>query len=296
MPVGESLGGGELFCNTVGCHSTSGTYLVMQGNHKIICCFSADGRTLCVDVRGGAPGEDLQWRGYAAPTDARGEGLHAFPEDALADGCGRVECLFLKSDLPDCGGRFVLDGASLLRALPRLGTVCCGEAFEIRNGEGRLRVLDPFSLGELAFLIAQEGDFDFSNSFLRELWALDCGWACFFENVIAEYRQRREVQGNPPLADPVGFSGLDRLFGIYLFGCPSLPVEGGALTARYKNIDRAIALMPLRFQGCSLHEIAKRLARDFRYKVREDFATVLSEAERLFPGVTAELQMLEIQE
>jgi hypothetical protein len=64
--------------------------------------------------------------------------------------------------------------------------------------------------------------------------------------------------------------------------------------SKYKNFDKAIELLPIRFKNWDINEICEKLYWDLEHiKIdetfdKELFSKILSEAKRLFPGALEE--------
>lgn len=93
----------------------------------------------------------------------------------------------------------------------------------------------------------------------------------------------------------MAYYGVDDLFKVYLLGWYSdgFPIEDERkiYVKKHKNYEKALDLLPVRFQNCDVHEVAEKLYWDYVYVDEEEnpdwtaFGKVLAEAERLFPGV-----------
>jgi hypothetical protein len=196
---------------------------------------------------------------------------------------------------------FVIDGRRLRRSFPSLASICCKDNFEIADADDEMCVLDPFDLGEMSFHLALENDISLANTFARDLWALDHQWARFFREVAKDYyRKPREHTMFVSESSTYTWTGMDYLFRIYLLGWyyegNDLSDKGDqVLVPNQKNFDKAIDLLPIRFQNCNMEEVAEKLCGDFRHVENdelldyEQFAKVLHEADRLVPGVLAKL-------
>ena len=135
-----------------------------------------------------------------------------------------------------------------------------------------------------------------ANAFCRELWALDFKWSILFREVARDYYRKpgdRQKRGHGSAVHRG--SGMDHLFHIYLSGWYQSE-DDRVLVKKHKNFDKAIALLSIRFQHCSVDEVAEKLFWDLQH-VKTDadcddtcFSAILSEAERLVPGVTARMQ------
>jgi hypothetical protein len=225
----------------------------------------------------------------------RGEYIHAFLDEYAVHYNEKAETLFLSSNRCKKDERFTLDADRLLETFPNLKLVLCGGTVEIINSEDKLYVLDPFDLGEMSFLLMQEGDEEAANTHMAELFALDKKWFDFWLNVIIDYKRTPEKH---PEFDPNGtmvHDGMDDLFKIYLLGWypNGLPIEENfkkVCVEKHKNFKKAIELLPVRFQNCSLHEVSEKLYWDLQYVEVDSnpnfdrFFRVLAETELLYPG------------
>ena len=97
------------------------------------------------------------------------------------------------------------------------------------------------------------------------------------------------------------WTGLDDLFRIYFLGWyhagdDFFDEEDKVYVSKHKNIDKAFALLPVRFNNCSIDEVADKLYWDFRHlkeSIKPDyllFTQVLEEAEKICPGVLAKMR------
>ena len=275
---------------------------VMSAENKEKFLVSDDETTLCVDV------EDVFMRLRSRhpiryqTADARTEMFHAYMERYLPDFHDQVVCLILKSSNADGEERFVVDGRQFRKVFPKLGTICCKEKIEIANIDDEMCVLDPFDLGEMCFYLALEDDIPMANTFVRDLWALDPKWARFFRGVAKDYYRKPEdhvkSDSDSAVYDP---TGMDHLFHIYLLGwyCAgddSFNGEGKVYVSAHKDFKKAIDLLPVRFQNCSVDEVVDKLYLDLQH-IKEDenpdyeqFVAVLAEAERLVHGVNVKMR------
>ena len=94
---------------------------------------------------------------------------------------------------------------------------------------------------------------------------------------------------------------IDNLFRIFLFGWyhagdDFFDEEDKVFLEKYKNSDKAFDLLPIRFQNCSVDEVADKLYWDLRHlkeTYKADyllFAQVLEESEKICPGVSAKMR------
>jgi hypothetical protein len=226
----------------------------------------------------------------------RGEYIHAFLEEYAIHYNEKAETLFLSSDRCKEDEKFILDADRLLAVFPNLKLVLCGGAVEIINSEDKLYVLEPFDIGEMSFLLMQEGDEEAANTHMAELFALDTEWCSFWSKVIIDYK--REPWEHPEFDSDgmVVHDGMDDLFRVYLLGWypKGVPLEEDfkkIFVEKHKDLKKAIELLPIRFQNCSLHEVSEKLYWDLQYVEAERdpdfdrFFKVLVEAELLYPGM-----------
>jgi hypothetical protein len=96
--------------------------------------------------------------------------------------------------------------------------------------------------------------------------------------------------------------GMDDLFRVYLLGWypKGVPLEEDfekLYAEKHRNFQKAIELLPIRFQNCSLHEVSEKLYWDLQYvEVERDldfdsFFRVLVEAELLYPGMLDQMSV-----
>jgi hypothetical protein len=173
--------------------------------------------------------------------------------------------------------------------------------FEIAGAQDEICVSDPFELGELCFNLAQDGDIAMANSLTRDLWALDHKWARFFREVAKDYYRKPEDHANfEPDSTVYNPTGMDHLFHIYLLGWyhagdDLFDKEDRVLVTKHKDFNKAIDLLSVRFQNCSVDEVADKLYQDLQLVTNDEnldykqFAIVLEEAERLVPGVVSKM-------
>ncbi len=294
----------HMFAETVNGKLTmdSKMYPVMSAVNKVKFFVSEDETTLCFDA-GDAFGEHRLKRPirYYTASD-RTDIIHTYLENNLPDFHNKVECLILKMGRFVEDEHFVIDGSRLKKSFPNLTSVYCKDVFEIADALDEICVLDPFEIGELCFDLAQDGDIAMANSFTRALWALDHKWASFFRKVAKDYYRKPEDHMKSAPDSTVHFgTGMDHLFRIYLLGWyhardDFFDDKYKVLVTKHKNFDKAIDLLPVRFQNCEMQEIAEKLYWDLQH-VKNDknpdykqFAAVLSAAEQLFPGVSEKMR------
>ena len=226
----------------------------------------------------------------------RGEYIHAFLDEYAIHYNGKAETLFLSSDRCKEDEKFTLDADRLLAVFPNLKLVLCGGAVEIINSEDKLYVLDPFDIGEMSFLLMQEGDEEVANTHMAELLALDSKWFDFWLNVIIDYKRKPEDHPKFDSNGPMVYNGMDDLFKVYLLGWypKGVPLEEDfkkIFVEKHKDLKKAIELLPVRFQNCDLHEIGEKFFWDLQYVETDEnpdyegLANVILAAEKIIPNV-----------
>ena len=264
---------------------------VMSAVNKVKFWVSDDETTLCLDVRDAFRETEFRRPFRFLRADDRTEKIHTYIESNLPDFHGRVDRLILKAGCVEGEEHFLIDGKRLRKSFPKLECICSKDNVEIVNVDDEVCVQDPFELGEISFFLAQDNDISKANAFIRDLWALDRKWAKFFREVAKDY-YRKPIKSDYEF-EPYVQTGMDRLFHIYLRGCYQTEDGGNMVVTKHKNFDKAIALLPVRFQNCSAEEVVEKLCWDFR-QVKSDerpelaqFTKVLYEAERIVPGILA---------
>lgn len=291
-----------LWTNTSYCRSDSKMNPVMSAVNKVNYFVSEDRSALCFDV-GIAFGEQSPRRPIRFRTaNERTEIIHTYLEKHLPDFSDQVDCLILKAEAYSEKERFVIDCTRLKNLYPKLDVIYCTNSFEISNVNDEIYILDPFDIGELCFFLAQDGDIELANICVHELWALDHKWARFFREVAKDYYRKPEdhqkVDPNSTVYKP---TGMDHLFHIYLLGWYHAGDDFGneedkVYVSAHKDFDKAIDLLPIRFQNCSIDEIAYKLYWDHMYVKRdekpdyEQLVAVFEEAEGLVPGTVAKMR------
>ena len=283
----------KLWINTQCTHPATKMHPVMSNVNKAVYWISDDERTLCFDV-GDAFGErrlKRPIRYYSA--GERTEMIHSYLEDNLPPFCDNVDALILKMGRFGGEEHFVLDDERLLEYFPNLGIVCCNDVFDLTNGEEYIYMLDAFDLGEMCFNLARDGDFEMANHFTRELWALDHKWARFFREVAVDFRCPREYRVRYYPNSEAGFTGLDKLFRIYLLGWYSKDsnFDERVRLKKHKSLDKAIGLLKPRFENRDMDEVADKLYWDLKHIEKDeafdldDFEKVICATESLLPGI-----------
>ena len=226
--------------------------------------------------------------------------IYAYLEDNLSDFYDKVEHLILRMSRPVGNKTLILDFERLKKIFPNLSGIYHKNKIEIINSSNNLDILDPFELGELSFKLAREEKIEKANYLLKALWALDMLCAQFYRSIAMDYLCKNE---NHPNFYPEGstvYAGMDNLFRIYLFGwyssdC-SFDDEHKIGMYKYKNFDKAIELLSVRFKNWNTDEICEKLYFDMQHIKHsenfdyEQFADVLSEVGRLYPEVLEKMQ------
>lgn len=189
----------------------------------------------------------------------------------------------------------VIDVERLVQFFPYLDTLLLNDVFQLINIEVDVYIFYPFDFGELILSFNRNTDSKFDNDLWRHLWILDSEWASFFSEVLRDYDRKPEE--HLPEFDknaPAQGGALDDLFRIYLFGwydkSYTFDGESAFIADSYKDIEKAIKMIPGRFKNCYPHEIGEKLFWDSQHLVNEKqpnydaFRRVLLETEKLFPG------------
>ena len=274
-------------------------YSVITEENEEIYLVSEDRKDLILDVKKAlayAPRRrPLRHFQYDEVQAMRSEHIHIHLEMNVPDFYENVECLILLTQFFHENDILTLDADRLLAVFPNLKTVCCKENIVINNVAPKLRVLDPFEVGEYSFELARAKNFKEANRYLRILRAFSHKWAKFWREVARDFNRKPE---DHPAYDPQGtmiYDGMDDLFKVYLLGWypKGLPIEDDfekVYAEKHKNFQKAIELLPVRFQNCDLHEVSEKLYWDLQYVEVDSnpdfdhFFRVLAEAESLFPG------------
>lgn len=250
---------------------------------------SEDCKVLSIDV-GKAFGRIHAIR-YRSPED-RTDMIHSYINNNIPYFFDKVKHLIIKIDRIDDSDRFLIDAARLrdpssiysnkrfiidaerLReSFPNLTSIDCSHVIEVSNANESIEVCDPFELGELAFTVAREGDFETANFLTRRLWELDTKWAKFYREVAVDYHVPREQHERCYRDGNVKNTGLDKLFRIYLLGWYSVngdfDNESIVYAKEHKNIDKAVQLLAERFKNWEIDEVYEKLYEDLRH-VEED--------------------------
>ena len=275
-------------------------YSVITEKNEEIYSVSEDRRDLSVDVKKALDGAPRRMphrhSEYEAVQAIRSEHVHMYLEMNVPDFYDKVECLILLTQFFHENDILTLDADRLLAVFPNLKTVCCKENIVINNVAPKLRVLDPFEVGEYSFELAKNKNFKEANRYVRVLWALSGKWAKFWREVARDFNRKPE---DHPKFDPNGpmvYNGMDDLFKVYLLGWypKGLPIEDDyqkVYAEKHKNLDKAIALLPIRFQNCALHEIGEKFFWDLQYVETDEnpdyegLVKVILATEKIVPDV-----------
>ena len=265
---------------------------VMSRENKELYRASADGKDLrfkVVNAFRGLPRRPLRRNAlYDGIMRMREEHIHLYLEKNRPDFSEQVENLILRGNFLREDDTYKLDAERLLAVFPNLKTVCCHDHIAIENAPTALRVFDPFELGEYSFELARAKNFEAANRYFIILRALDSKWTKFWWRVAIDYKRLPEDHSE---FDPNGtmvHDGMDDLFRVYLLGWYSpFPIEEEEkiYVEKHKNFQKAIELLPVRFQNCSLHEVSEKLYWDLQYVEADSnpdfdrFFRVLVEAE-----------------
>ena len=268
---------------------------VMTGVNKVIFLVSDDETTLCVDA--GEAFRKFQQPFRYLTTDDRIEMIHTFIESNLPDFHNRVVRLILKMNMFDQKEHFAIDGGRLKKIFPNLKSIYYQDQIEITNTPEDVCIMNPFELGEFCFRLARDGDITMANTLVRALWAFSPKWARFFREVARDYYCKPEDHMTQNTESVLYAStGMDHLFHIYLLGWYCAGETGErVLVTKHKGLNKAIDLLPIRFQNCSMKEAAEKLYCDFQHIKNDEhfdhtqFTKVLNEADRIYPGVSTKI-------
>ena len=234
---------------------------VLSNVNREIYFASKDGKVLSMDA-GKAFGRIHSIR-YRSPED-RTDMIHNYINNNIPYFFDKVEHLIIKINRFEEYERFIIDAARLRESFPNIKSIDCSPTIEISNAGEDVHVCDPFELGELAFTVAREGDFETANSLTRRLWELDTKWAKFYREVAVDYQVPRELHDRCYRDGNVKNTGLDKLFRIYLLGwyTPTGEFdyrEQRVYVEKHQNIDKAIELLKVRFKNWERDEIIEKL-------------------------------------
>ena len=242
-------------------HHGSKMYPVLSNVNRQIYFASEDCMTLSIDV-GNAFRKisSIRYRSLEDRTDM----IHNYINNNIPYFFDKVEHLIIKIERFEEHERFVIDAARLRESFPNIKSIDCSPVIEISNADEDVHICDPFELGELAFTIAREGDFETANFLTRRLWELDAKWAKFYREVAVDYQVPRELHDRCYRDGNVKNTGLDKLFRIYLLGwyTPTGEFdyrEQRVYVEKHQNIDKAIELLKVRFKNWERDEIIEKL-------------------------------------
>ena len=275
-------------------------YSVITEENEEIYLVSEDRKDLILDVKkalDGAPRRMMRRHSqYEVVQTIRSEHVHAYLEKNTPDFYDKVECLILLTQFFHENDILTLDADRLLAVFPNLKAVCCHDNIVIENAPHALRVLDPFALGEYSFELARAKDFKEANRYFRMLWALDSKWAKSWGAVAKDYKRKPEDHPKIDSQDIMIYDGMDDLFKVYLLGWypKGLPIEDDyqkVYAKKHKNFDKAVALLPVRFQNCYLHEVGEKFFWDLQYVETDEnpdyegLVKVILATEKIVPDV-----------
>jgi len=289
----------KLWVNTRVYHPATQMHPVMSRVNKVVYHVSADGKNLSFKVSDafyGLPRRPLRRNSvYDEVMHLREEFIHLHLEKNRFDFYEQVENLILKGDFAWKDDEYKLDAARLCALFPNLKRVCCHDGIVIENAPHEIRVIDPFELGEYSFELARAKDFKEANRYFRMLWALDSKWAKFWGEVAKDFNRKPEDHPAYDAQARMIYDGMDDLFKVYLLGWypKGLPLEedGKVYVKKHKNFDKAIALLPVRFQNCDLHEVGEKFFWDLQYVETDEnpdyegLANVILAAEKIIPNI-----------
>ena len=222
---------------------------------------SEDCKVLSIDVGGAFR---RVWEIAYWSSENRTDMIHNYINNNIPCFFDKVEHLIIKIDRFEEFERFIIDAARLRESFPNIKSIDCSPVIEISNADEDVHVCDPFELGELAFTVAREGDFETANFLTRRLWELDNKWARFYREVAVDYQVPREQHERCYRDGNVKNTGLDKLFRIYLLGwyTPTGEFdyrEQRVYVEKHQNIDKAIELLEVRFKNWEHDEIIEKL-------------------------------------
>ena len=285
--------------NTAYSRPASDMHYVMSRVNKPVYLVSKDKKAMRFDAGDafGRNGIRLRRPIRFCSAEERTDIIHTYIENHLPYFHKELECLILRMRRFTEEERFVIDVERLRKSFPNIKSIYCTGVFEIENPGEKIDVYDQFELGEYIFSVAQTGDFKTANYLTRRLWAFDFKWAKFFRMIARDYCRSSEDHTNHEAESGLhNWTGMDHLFHIYMLGWwhsgdDFFDEEDKVFVMKHKNADKAIALLPIRFQNCELAEVSEKLYWDIKH-IENDaspdyelFAKVLVETERLFPGV-----------
>jgi hypothetical protein len=283
-------------------------YPVMSKVNKEIYLTSEDRSTLCFNIRNAFSGMRVRWYRNEDISEWCTNFIHAFIEDHLPDFYDKVECLILKTNDLSTSYNFIIDADKLLKSFPNINSIYYGETVKIANLSEHINTFKPFELLEHIFGIARTGDFQTANMLSRRLEAFNIRCAKLLRKVARDYCRRPEDHPEDDLNIEIYKpTGMDHLFHVYLLGWwnsgdESFEEKRKMYVTKYKNIDKAIELLPIRFQNCSFDEVKKKLYWDIKHMEKDEspdyklFAKILMETDRLFPGVIKAVPLEVIKE
>ena len=240
---------------------------VLSKFNRLICFASEDCKILSIDA-GNAFGRVREIR-YCS-SERRTDMIHAYINKCSLGFNSKVEHLVVKIDRFEEYEHFIIDATRLRESFPNLKSIDRSPVIEVSNVDESIEIYDPFELGEHAFSIARNGDFETANFLTRRLWELDHKLAKFFREVAVDYQVPREHHERCYPDGNTSNTGLDKLFRIYLLGWCTLTDKSDGEKKRlfleeYQNINKAVELVKVRFKNWERHEIKEKLLVDLEH-------------------------------
>ena len=246
---------------------SSKMYPVMSRINKPVYFASEDHRVLSIDAgKAFSRVHAIRYRSQEDRTDM----IHGYINTNLPYFNDKVNHVIVKIDRFEEYERFVIDAKRLRESFPNLKSIDCSPVIEVSNSDESIEIYDPFELGEHAFTVAREGDFETANFLTRRLWELDHKLAKFFREVAVDYQCPHEHHERCYPDGNVTNTGLDKLFRIYLLGWCTLTEKSAVEQKRlfleeHQNINKAVELVKVRFKNWEMHEIKEKLLADLQY-------------------------------
>ena len=196
--------------------------------------------------------------------------IHSYINNNLPSFYDKVNHIIIKIDRFEDYERFTIDAERLRESFPNLKSIDRSPVIEVSNTDESIEIYDSFELGEHAFSIARDGDFETANFLTRRLWELDYKLAKFFREVAVDYQCPHERHERCYPDGNVSNTGLDKLFRVYLLGWCALTDKSAVEKKRlflegYQNINKAVELVKVRFKNWERHEIKEKLLVDLEH-------------------------------
>ena len=246
---------------------SSKMYPVLSEFNRQVCFASEDCKILSIDA--GNAFRRVREIGYCLP-ERRTDMIHAYINKCSFGFNSKVEHIVVKMDRFEEYEHFIIDAARLRESFPNLKSIDRSPVIEVSNTDESMEVCDPFELGERAFTIARNGDFETANFLTRRLWELDYKLAKFFREVAVDYQCPHERHERCYPDGNVSNTGLDKLFRVYLLGWCALTDKSEVEKKRlfleeHQNINKAVELVKVRFKNWERHEIKEKLLVDLEH-------------------------------